>query len=107
MSHQIYPQARRAISDIWKYTNKQWGETQANAYVRGLDKCFKEAADNRMTWRRLVHPQIQGINFIRYEHHYLFFRELKNGNLGLVSVLHKNMNLPHRLHEDLNEDSSD
>lgn len=39
--------------------------------------------------------------FGRYEHHYVFFRELKNGDLGVMSILHERMNLPVRLKEDL------
>lgn len=101
LRHKIYPQARRAIKDIWKYTYKEWGEDQASSYVRGLEACFRDAAENRMTWREVEHSQIHGVYFIRYEHHYLFFRELESDVLGLVSVFHKNMNLPHRLLGDL------
>jgi plasmid stabilization system protein ParE len=103
MPHKIYLPARRAIKEIWKYTNEQWGEEQANAYVHGLHSTVQKLADNRMIWRPVTHPGVQGVYFARYEHHYLFFRELSDGGLGVISVLHENMDLPIRLSEDLEE----
>lgn len=103
MPHKIYPPAKRAIKDIWKYTVDQWGEDQANVYIHGLHGTIQKLAENRMIWRQLTHPGVQGVYFARYEHHYLFFRELSDGCLGVISVLHENMNLPFRLCEDLDE----
>jgi hypothetical protein len=31
---------------------------------------------------------------MRYEHHYVFFRELSKNVLGIVNVLHENMEIP-------------
>lgn len=39
--------------------------------------------------------------FSRYERHYVFFRELDNGDLGIMSILQERMDLPVRLGEDL------
>lgn len=39
--------------------------------------------------------------FSRYEHHYVFFRVLDDGNLGVMSILHERMDIPARLREDL------
>ena len=44
MRHRIYPHAQRAIKEIWKYTDRRWGEDQANAYVRGLYQVFENVA---------------------------------------------------------------
>jgi plasmid stabilization system protein ParE len=41
-----------------------------------------------------------GIWFVHHEHHYLFFRELSDGHVGIISILHENMDLPARLRED-------
>ena len=101
MNPKIYPKARRAIKDIWKYTQKTWGEDQANRYIHGLYEALQNAHDNKIMWRPVKHSGINGIFFIRYEHHYLFFRELSNGALGLVSVLHESMDIPRRIKDDL------
>lgn len=39
--------------------------------------------------------------FVRYEHHYVFFRELDNGDIGIMGILHERMDLAVRLREDL------
>jgi hypothetical protein len=54
----------------------------------------------------LEHEEIAEIFFVRYEHHYVFFRELTKGVLGVVNVLHENMDIPDCLKEDLNHDDA-
>jgi plasmid stabilization system protein ParE len=41
-----------------------------------------------------------GVYFIRRQHHYIFFRELSSGSLGVINILHENMDIPARLKED-------
>jgi plasmid stabilization system protein ParE len=36
MRHKIYPDGSRRIIELWQYTDKTWGEKQADNYVRGL-----------------------------------------------------------------------
>jgi len=43
MRHKIYPAARRRIIEIWHYTDKTWGEKQADNYVRGLHQAIEKA----------------------------------------------------------------
>jgi plasmid stabilization system protein ParE len=44
--------------------------------------------------------ELSGVYFIRHQHHYVFFRELSSGELGVISILHENMDIPARLRED-------
>lgn len=101
MHHKIYPDARRRLIDIWHYTDKKWGEKQADKYIRGIYKAIDKAAKNKYLWRKVEHKEIKGIFFTRYEYHYIFFRELSKGRLGVVSVLHSQMDIPNRLKEDI------
>lgn len=39
--------------------------------------------------------------FTGYDRHYLFFRELTNGMIGVMAILHERMDIPVRLLEDL------
>ena len=103
MHHKIYPAARRRIIEIWQYTNKTWGEKQADRYVRGLYKTIEITADSKHLWRKVEHKEAKGIFFVRYEHHYIFFRELSEGVLGVVNVLHERMDIPNRLKEDIDD----
>ena len=103
MHHKIYPAARRRIIEIWQYTDMTWGGKKADKYVRGLYKAIEEAGGNKYLWRKVEHEDAKGIFFVRYEHHYIFFRELSKGQLGVVNVLHESMDIPSRLREDLYE----
>jgi plasmid stabilization system protein ParE len=55
-----------------------------------------------------VDEALSGIFFIRYQHHYVFSRELSGGTLGVISVLHENMDIPtNRLREDSERGEND
>ena len=103
MRHKIYPVARRRIIEIWHYTDKTWGEKQADKYVRGPYRAIEDAGSNKYLWRKVEHEDVKGIFFVCYEHHYVFFRELSKGVLGIVNVLHESMDIPNCLKEDLHE----
>ena len=100
MAAKICQAARERILEVWDYTERTWGEEQANTYVRGLVEAIHAAQGKRHKWRRLLDGALSGIYFIRYQHHYLFFRELSDGSLGVISMLHENMDIPARLKED-------
>ena len=107
MKYRFYSAADSAQDSIWRYTAGTWGETQAEKYVKGLHAHLEETANDRNRWRQL--PQElsvptdldTAVYFSRYEHHYIFFRELSNGILGIMSILHGRMDLPVRLNHDL------
>ena len=102
MHHKIYPAARRRIIEIWHYTDKNWGVKQADNYIRGLYEVIDKAGKNKFFWRKIEHEDVKGIFFVRYQHRYIFFRDLSKEVLGVVNVLHENMDIPSRLKEDLN-----
>ena len=103
MRHKIYAAARRRIIEIWHYTDKAWGEKQADKYVRGQYQAIEKAAIDKYLWRKVDHEDVRGIFFVRYDHHYVFFRELSKDVLGVVNVLHESKDIPSRLIEDLYE----
>ena len=103
MRHKIYPPARRRLIEIWHYTDKTWGEKKADKYIRGLFEAIDKAASSKYLWRKVAHEEMGDIFFIRYGRHYIFFRELSNGVLGVVNVLHDSMDIPNRLKEDLSD----
>lgn len=103
MRHKIYPAARRRLIEIWRYTDEAWGEAQADAYVRGIHAAIEAAAGKPTSWRPVEHPQLRDIFFVRRGKHFIFFRQLRDGALGVVSILHERMKLPDRLTDDLND----
>ncbi|MCM2476925.1 type II toxin-antitoxin system RelE/ParE family toxin [Rhizobium sp. CG5] len=103
----FYPRADAAQDRIWKDTAEIWGEAQAIAYIHGLHAHLAKLAESRALWRRF--PETMPISsqlkdkayFSRYEKHYVFFRELPGGHIGVMSILHHRMDIPRRLANDL------
>lgn len=106
-TYRFYPRADAAQDRIWRYTADTWGEAQAIAYITGLHAHLKLLCRDRHLWRRLPQALVVPADlkrqawFSRYQHHYLFFRELDNGDLGVMSILHERTDIPVRLREDL------
>jgi len=97
MPAKIFAAAESRLIEIWDYTLKKWGEDQADAYVRGLVGAIHALDANRSLWRRVTNKT--GLWFVRHEHHYIFFRELSGGVVGVITVLHESMDLPARIKE--------
>jgi len=96
----IHQAARARLLEIWDYTERAWGVKQADAYVRALTAAITQAQEERHGWRPLRDRTLSGVYFIRHEHHYIFFRELSDGSLGVISILHESMDIPARLRDD-------
>ncbi|WFU04177.1 type II toxin-antitoxin system RelE/ParE family toxin [Rhizobium sp. CB3171] len=107
VAYRFYPRADAAQDKIWRDTVEKWGEKQAVTYITGLHTHLQRLCEEKAIWRKL--PQRLAVPadvkreayFSRYEHHYVFFRELDNGDLGVMSILHERMDVPVRLAEDL------
>jgi len=103
MAVRIFRAAHERIIEIWEYTEQQWGEEQADLYVTELFDELHRIAGAPHRWRPIREPGFEDVHFARYRHHFLFFRRLSDGDLGLISVLHEQMDVPTRLREDCGE----
>jgi toxin ParE1/3/4 len=100
MSARIFAPAEARLIEIWDYTLEMWGEKQADGYVRALVEEIHSLDNKRHRWRSVPDKSLRGVWFVRHEHHYVFFRELSGGDIGVITILHENMDLPARLKED-------
>lgn len=100
MAVKIYQAAKERILEIWDYTERTWGEDQADKYIRGLVDAINQVSGEHHRWRPVIDEALSGVFFIRHQHHYIFFRVLSKGSLGVISILHENMDIPSRLKED-------
>jgi len=99
MPARIFAPAEARLIEIWDYTLEKWGEEQADKYLRALIEDIHALADQRHRWRPVPEKGLRGVWFVRHEHHYVFFRELSGGVVGVITVLHESMDLPSRLKE--------
>jgi len=100
----IFGAARARLIEVWEYSETTWGAAQADKYVRGLVAAIERIQDEPRRWRPLRDKALPGIFYFRHEHHFVFFRRLSKGQIGVITVLHESMNLPARLREDLTRD---
>lgn len=99
-NYRVQRSAGRRIDDIYIYTRDTWGEDQAEAYIRGVFARFEEIAERRVAWRDV--PREFGVDgfYCRNEHHYIYWRILPDGAVGIVTILHERMHQINRFRED-------
>ncbi|AOH82727.1 plasmid stabilization protein [Sphingomonas panacis] len=97
----IQEAADRRLDDIYTYTRDTWGDVQADLYLRGLFACFDDIAARRLVWRAV--PRELGVDgfYCRYEHHYIYWRVLPDGAVGIVTILHERMHRIDRFRDDM------
>lgn len=100
MSYRVQDRAGHRIDEIYLYTRDTWGEAQAQDYIRGLFAHFEAVAARRVPWRAI--PAEFGVEgyFSRYEKHFVYWKILGDGALGVVTILHQRMHQMERFRED-------
>ncbi len=85
------------FDEIYRFTADRWGDVQAERYLAGLFGAIEGLADGRTRSRPV--PAAFGVQgfFIRYEHHFVYWRRLQDGDVGVVSILHERMHQERRL----------
>jgi len=79
------------IDEIYRYTIKTWEKKQAKIYINGLFESFNNIGSNLVVSYPM--PADFGIDgfYLRYEKHYIYWKYLDNGDIGIVTVLHERM----------------
>ena len=97
----VYDGAGHRLDDIYRHTRDTWGEAQAERYILGLFERFEAIAARRFPWKPI--PAAFGIDgyVCRYEKHFIYWKLLADGSVGIVTVLHERMHQIDRLREDL------
>jgi toxin ParE1/3/4 len=100
ISYRVQHAAGRRIDDIYTYTRERWGQDQAERYIRGFFARFEDIAERRIAWRDV--PRELGVEgfYCRYERHYVYWRVLSDGAVGIVTVLHERMHQIERFRND-------
>lgn len=92
--------ASRRIDAIYLRSREQWSQDQADRYIRGLFDRFEAIAARQVAWRAV--PAELGVDgfYCRYEQHYIYWRLLSDGAVGIVTILHERMHQIDRFRED-------
>ncbi|MBA4047565.1 MAG: plasmid stabilization protein [Sphingomonas sp.] len=89
------------LDEIYVYTRDRWGEEQADRYINGLFARFASIAARDVPWRAIP-AEFEASGFVcRYEHHFIYWRVLTDGAVGIVTILHERMHQIDRLKDDM------
>jgi len=91
------------LDEIYRYSLSKWGSDAAKKYLEGMFKAFALIEQNKVSSRPI--PSEFGIMgfFFQYKKHYVYWKYLSNGDIGIVTILHQRM---HQIEQfrDLKED---
>lgn len=88
------------LDEIYRYTRDRWGTEQADQYITGMFEAFNGIETHRTSSRPI--PAEFGIEgyFFRHERHFVYWRRLSNGDIGIVTILHERMHQIDRFRDD-------
>ncbi|WP_213980331.1 type II toxin-antitoxin system RelE/ParE family toxin [Sphingomonas sp. dw_22] len=87
----IEPSANHRLDEIFEYSSLQWGEAQAERYVRDLFARFQAIADRALPWRRIAAEFGVDGYVCRHEHHFIYWKVMDGGAVAIVTILHERM----------------
>ena len=101
MAIRVQEAASLRLDDIYRYTRDRWGETQADRYVTGMFEAFEGIETHRVVSKPV--PAEFGVDgyYFRYEHNFVYWRHLSNGDIGIVTILHERMHQIDRFRVDI------
>jgi len=99
-SYKVLKAASYRIDEIYLYSWDQWGEEQAKRYIQGLFDCFEKISKREVLWKVIpAEYEVSGY-YTAYEKHFVYWREMSDGSIGITTVLHQRMSIGDRLLED-------
>lgn len=100
MAVRIQEAASLRLDDIYRYTRDRWSEAQADRYITGMFEAFERIDAHGILSKPI--PAAFGVEgyFFRYEKHFVYWRRLSNGDIGIVTILHERMHQIDRFRDD-------
>ena len=101
MAVRVQEAASLRLDEIYRYTRECWGAEQADRYITELFAAFDKIEVHGVASRPI--PAEFGIDdfYFRHEHHFVYWRQLSNGDIGIVTILHERMHPMDRFRDDL------
>ena len=92
--------ASHRLDEIYRYTRSRWGSEQANTYITGLFEAFGKIENHEVNSRPV--PAEFGVEgyYFRFEKHFVYWKTLGSGEIGIVTILHERMHQLDRFRED-------
>ena len=99
----FFKPANETLDEVWRYSLDNWGQKKAEEYIEGLFAMIQKAASREILWRGLREQTNLEVYFVKYQRHYLFFRELEDDLIGIVSIIHERRDIVSVLEKELGQ----
>jgi toxin ParE1/3/4 len=91
----VTPRAFEDLKTIGRYTLRQWGRDQRDAYLRGIDARFHWLARHPQSGRKRDEIAPEYRSFPHQAH--MIFYLIRDGGIDIIAVLHQAMDVPRHL----------
>lgn len=81
------------LSSIWRYTFQEWSEKQADEYYEMLISACNRILGESIVLNRSYDEIAENLYGFKAGHHMIFYRELPNGDVSVIRILHERMDL--------------
>lgn len=98
--YELTKDAEADLEAIARYTIEEWGETQAESYLRKISQCFKKIAREKIV-SRTFSEKFPDARVVRCEHHYIFYIFPEGEKPIVFAVLHERRDMLARLKDRL------
>lgn len=88
------------LDDIHRHTRNRWGAEQADRCITGMFEAFEKIKSHDVVSRPIPAEFGVGGFFFRCRNHFVHWRHLPNGDIGIVTVLHARMHQIQRFRDD-------
>lgn len=95
-TYRLYPKAVEDLEAIYFYSIQEFGQRQAEIYIKNLEQTFVKIANNTELTRQCG-DILKGLRSINTESHIIFFKQIKN-SIAIIRILHKAMDHKTHLH---------
>ncbi len=101
MAFRVQEAASLRLDEIYRYTRERWGADRADRYITDLFASFDRIDGGGVASRPV--PAEFGVDgfYFRHAPHFVYWRRLAKGDVGIVTILHERMHKMDRFWEDL------
>lgn len=91
-SFELSTKAKFDLKNIARYTQKKWGRTKRNIYIKQLDDCFHLLADKPSMGRDMSYI-VQGYKKFPQSSHIIIYKLANKNKITIVRILHHKMDV--------------
>ena len=91
-SFELTIKAKADLKNIAQYSDRKWGKSKRNNYIKQLDDCFHLLAEKPNLGFKIdfIH---KGYMKFPQNSHMIFFKQITNSRIQIIRILHHKMDV--------------